>query len=135
MDRLDLAFAGTELAGPAAFRAALEPVEQARLGRDRQGRAQRAEVAAIDLAGEQVDHQQRDGVGDEPPLAVEAEGDGGLERLHLRGLLGQRQGFQGETEEHQQDDVLDRPEPLVHGERHLELRHAELAREFVEQFL
>src|SRR5690606_7226339 len=81
MDRLDLAFHGAQLAGVATLLAPLEPVEQTELAGHRQGRAQRADVAAVDLAGEDVDNQQDHRVEHEPPLAVELQGDGGLERL------------------------------------------------------
>ena len=135
VDRLDLAFHGAQLAGAATFLATLEPVEQAELAGHRQGRAERADVAAVDLAGEQVHHQQHHHVEHEPPLAVELQGDGGLERLHLGGLLGQHHGFQGDAEQRQQDDVLDGPQALMHRERQLVLGDLDLARQLVEQFL
>src|SRR5690606_6225210 len=49
VDRLDLAFHGAQLAGVATLLATLEPVEQAELAGHRQGRAERADVAAVDL--------------------------------------------------------------------------------------
>src|SRR5690606_23429839 len=44
-------------------------------------------------------------------------------------------GFQRDTEQHQQYDVLDGPEPLMHGEGHVVLGNFQLARGFVDQFL
>ncbi len=135
MDRLHFTFVGADLAGIAALLAPLEPVEQAEATGDRQPRAQRADVAAVDLAGKYVDHQQHHRVEHKPPLAVELEGDGSLERLDLGGLLGQHHRFQRDAEQHQQDDVLDGPEPLVHAERQVVLGNLQLARSLVDQFL
>src|SRR5690606_21774335 len=61
MDRLNLAFLGTQLTGAATFLAPFEPVEQPELRRDGQGGTQRADVTAIDLAGKNVDYQQDHG--------------------------------------------------------------------------
>src|SRR5690606_24997342 len=135
VDGLDLAFLGAQLAGVAAFLAALEPVEQAHPAGHRQGGAQRAEVTAEHLAGEDIDHQQDHRVEHEPPLAVELEHDGGLERLYLGGLLGQHHRFQRDAEQYQQDDVLDGPQPLVHREGQLVLGYFQLAGDFVDQLL
>src|SRR5690606_32672664 len=135
MDRLDLAFHGAQLAGVATLLAPLEPVEQTELAGHRQGRAQRADVAAVDLAGEEVDDQQDHRVEHEPPLAVELQGDGGLERLHLGGLLGQHHGFQGDAEQHERNDVLDGPQAFVHREGQLELADLQLAGGLVDQLL
>src|SRR5690606_31714723 len=135
VDGLNLAFLGAQLAGVAALLAALEPVEQAHPAGHRQRRTERAHVAAEHLAGENVDHQQDHRVEHEPPLAVELEHDGGLERLYLGGLLGQHHRFQGDAEQYQQDDVLDGPQPLVHREGQLVLGNSQLARDLVDQLL
>src|SRR5690606_12335112 len=88
-----------------------------------------------DLAGEQVHDQQDHHVEHEPPLAIELQGDGGRERLYHGGLLGQHHGFQGDAEQRQQDDVLDSPQALMHGEGQLVLGNPDLARQLVEQLL
>src|SRR5690606_9370720 len=135
MDGLDVAFLGTQLAGVATFLAALEPVEQPYAAGDRQRGAQRTDVAAEHLAGEDVDHQQDHRVQHEPPLPIEFQGDGGLEGLHFGGPLGQRHGLQRDAEQHQQDDVLDRPQPFVHREGQLVLGDLQLAGDLVDQLL
>src|SRR5690606_33097031 len=135
MNRLHFAFVGTDLTGIAAFLAPLEPVEQPEASGDRQARAQRADVAAIDLAGKDVDQQQEYRVGDEPPLAVELQRDGGLEGFDLGGLLGHHHGFQRDAEQHQQHDVLDGPEPLVNAEGQVVLGNLQLARGLGDQLL
>src|SRR5690554_6833967 len=135
MNGLNLAFLGAQLAGIATFLAPLEPVEQAHPAGDGQGGAQRAEVTAEHLAGEDIDHQQDHRVEHEPPLAVELEHDGGLERLYLGGLLGQHHRFQEDAEQYQQDDVLDGPQPLVHREGQLVLGISQLARVIVDTLL
>ena len=63
------------------------------------------------------------------------QGDSGFERLHLGHLLSGGHGLQGHTEQHQQDDVLDRPQPLMPGKRHGVLGHLQLAGNFVDQLL
>ena len=135
MNGLDLAFLGAQLAGVATLLAALEPVEQPDPAGYREGRAKRADVAAEHLAGEDVHHQQDHRVQHEPPLTVELEGDGSLEGLHLGGLFRQHHRLQRDAEQHQQDDVLDRPQPLVHREGQLVLGNSQLARDLVDQLL
>src|SRR5690606_18538860 len=135
MDGLDLAFLGTQLAGVATFLAALEPVEQPYAAGDRQRGAQRADIAAEHLAGEDVDHQQNHRVQHEPPLAIELQGDGGLEGLHLGGLLGHHHRFQRDAEQHQQDDVLDGPQSFMYGKRQLVLGNLQFAGDLVDQLL
>ena len=61
VDRLNRAFVGTGLARAAAFLVAPQPVEHADPRRNRQRRAQRAQIAAVEPFDEQADHQQRHG--------------------------------------------------------------------------
>src|SRR5690606_18917571 len=60
MDRLDRAFLEAAHARVAAFAIALEPVEHADAPRDRQRRAERAQVAAEEALDEKPCHQQRE---------------------------------------------------------------------------
>ena len=109
VDRLDFTLVITQPAGIATLLAALEPVEHSQFGRQCQSRTQRAHIAAEHFAGEQVDHQQQEGVGHEGPATIKLERDRGLERLHLGKPFGGRHGIQRHSEQHQQNDVLDGP--------------------------
>ena len=64
------------------------------------------------------------GVEHERPVAHELQDDRGLERLDLGQLLGEGDRVEREAEQEQEDDVLDRPKPLVQAPGHAELRHA-----------
>src|SRR5512138_4025843 len=90
MDRLHRALIEAAHAGIAALAVAPQPVEHAQAPRYGQRGAERAEIAAEEALDEEAGDEQRDGEGDEPPLAHEAEDDRGLEGLDLRELLGQR---------------------------------------------
>ena len=135
MDRLHLAFLGADLARLAALAPALQPVEQPQPRRDRQRRAERAQVAAVELAVDGRDEDQTQRPGDEAPLAHEAQRDRGLERLDLGELLGLAERLQRHREQPEQDQVLHRPQPLVHRKRQPPLADAELQRQLVDEFL
>src|SRR5690554_6433316 len=135
VDRLYFTLVVTQPARVTALLAALEPVEHTQLGGQRQRGTQRAQIAAVHLAGEDIHHQQQHGVGYKRPATVEMQGDSGFERLHLGHLLSGGHGLQGHTEQHQQDDVLDRPQPLMPDKRHGVLGHFQFTGNFVDQLL
>lgn len=78
-----LALIGADLARATALLAPLQPVENTQAGGNRQRRTQRTEIAAEKLSNKQGRNQQSYRVGDVTPLALEAQGDGGLEGLYL----------------------------------------------------
>src|SRR5690606_21965258 len=58
-----------------------------------------------------------------------------FERLDLSKPLCRRHGLQGNTEQHQQNDVLNSPQTLMYGKRQLILGNFQLAGGFVDQLL
>ena len=134
VDRLDLAFLGAGLTGSAAFAAPAQPVHHAQSRRHAQGRAERADILAVELAVEHRDHHQTEGVGHERQLAIEAQGDGGLERLDLRIAFGGRQRLQRNAEQHQQNEVLDPPQAVVQHLWQVQLRYPKGAGDLIDQF-
>src|SRR3954469_21713757 len=92
-DCLVLAAVAARLAGPPAFRAPRDPVENAKPAREGEKRAERAKVAAERLLHQDAESDQCGGPGDVRPRAGEGERDGGLERLDLDGAT--RPGSRG----------------------------------------
>src|SRR5690606_11141614 len=93
------------------------------------------EVEAEEPLDEKADPEQNEGVDDERPVARELQDDRGLERLDLGEGLRQRDGVEGEAEQAEENDVLDRPEPFVQAPGHAELRHLEPLRDGVAELL
>ena len=125
MDRLDRAVDRADLTGRAALAVPLQPFELTDLGRDRERRAERAEVAAERPLDEQPDPEQDERVDHERPGAVELQHDRGLERLDLGDADGERHRPERQREQAEEHDVFDRPQTLVDRERHAVLRHLE----------
>ena len=114
-DRAHLALVGAGLAGAAALLAAAQPpVEYPKAPRERQRRAQRAEVLAEELAVEGGDRQQPAGVEYERPLAIEAQRECGLERFDLGVAHRLAHRLQREAEQRDQHQHLDAQQALVH---------------------
>ncbi len=97
--------------------------------------AQRAQILAEEFAVHRRHQHQRQGVGHEGQLALEAQGDRRFERLHLGVASGIGHGLEEKPEKHQQDDVLDRQQPLVHQRRYTQLAQAESLGALVDQLL
>src|SRR5690606_31631960 len=135
MNGLNLTLHRTELAGTATLFTPFEPVEQPELGRNGQRSSQRADVPAVNLAGENIDDQQNDRVEHEPPLAVELQRNGGFERLDLGKLLRGRHGLQGNAKQHQQNDVFHGPQTLVQREGQFILGNFQFAGGFINKLL
>ena len=135
VDRIDRAFVGAGVAGRAAHLIALEPVEHADAGRDRESGTQGAEVAAIEAFDEKADDDQGEREDDKGPVAYELENDGGFEGFNLGQLFGEGDGRQRDAEEAEEDHVFQRPEPFVKAPGQFHLRDFEQPSDAVGQFL
>src|SRR5690606_14751396 len=135
MDRLDRAIVEAAHAGIPALPVALEPVEHPQPARDREGGAERTEIAAEESLHEEPGSDEHQGEQHEPPLTHEPQDDRRLERLDLREHLGIRQGAQGNAEEAEEDDVLDWPHALMHAPRNLDLRQLQCLCRLVAELL
>src|SRR5690554_2409213 len=135
VDRLHFTLVVTQAAGITTLFATLEPVKHPQLGGQRQCSTQRAQVAAVNLAGKDVHHQQQYSVSHERPGTIEMQGDGSFERLNFSHLFCRCQRSQRHAEQHKKNDVLDGPQALMPGKRHGVLGHLQLAGNFVDQFL
>src|SRR5262245_9966224 len=78
----------TEVTGAAAFRTALEQIEQVQPVERGEHTAERTKEAAIGALGEKPDRQERAGIEEIRPGARELRGDRGLEWLDLDGGAG-----------------------------------------------
>ena len=130
MDGLDWALAGASLARVAAFAVTPEPVEHPEARRNREGRAERAQITAEYTLNRQVAGQERPCIEHERPASHETKDDRCLERLHLGGLFRGRERAQRYPEQNQKDYVFQRREPLVHAEWDPQLRDFQDAAEF-----
>lgn len=135
VDGLDRTLLGAALAGRAAFRPPLQPLEHADPARNGECSAQRAKIAAVDPFDEKAGREHGERKDDEGPFAGELQDDRRLERLHFRKHLGKREGVERQPEQAEKDDVFDRPEPLVQAPGHSHLRHLQPSRDIVGQFL
>ena len=112
-DRVVAAFGLAELAGIAAFDAAREPVPAPQQTDQREGGAERAQIAAEELEDEQAaDHQPRR-IEHERQAAHEDERDRGLERLDLGDRLGRRARRGGGDQHRGQSDIFEVFQPRV----------------------
>src|SRR5512132_1135161 len=114
---LDRAAVFADGALSAALRMSLQPFEHADARRNGQRRSEGTHVATGEALDEQACDQQRDGVEDERPCADELQRDRGLERLHLGADEGEIYRVQRNREQPDEDEILQRPEPLVRSER------------------
>src|SRR5258708_3573075 len=128
LDRPHRARALAQMARIAAFRTALEKVDQVHPVEGRQHAAKRTQETAIGALGEQPDGQQRAGIEHIRPGAGELRGDRGLERLDLGSGARSVDPAQHQGEHRGSRDVLAHPQALLQRSRRVPLRHAEGAR-------
>src|SRR5699024_8857067 len=132
---LHLALHRTQLTRRTALFATLEPIEQTQLGGNSQGGTQWTDIAAIDFAGENINHQQRYRIQNEPPLTIKLKRNRCFKWLNFCVLLSSRHRLKGDAKQDQQNNIFDRPESLMQSKRHFVLRDFYLTRNLINNFL
>ena len=135
VNRLHRAIVGATLAGVAAHRIAAQPVKHPQARRNGQGRAQRAQIAAIKALDKQTGQKQHQRKRHKPPFTHKFQNHRGFKRLHFRQFFRQAQFIKRHTEKQHKNHIFQRCQPRVHAVRHINLAHTQLFGDAVEQFL
>src|SRR5579883_337718 len=128
-DRAHRAQGLAEMAGRAAFGAALQKVEEADAAQNGQAAAERAGEAAIEALDEKARAGEQQRIDDHRPFRHEAQDDRCLEGLDLRARIGEIPGDEGRRDESEEQEILHPDEALLPSGGNGELRQPKRLRE------